>query len=133
MTMDERIEAAARAAYADKGSYGDERLAWDAAASIVGEDEARATHEAFRSMARAAIATAFPELSGDKPTGWIAPLEVTKEMVMAGEDALEDFKDSDYDSGADGSTHSYTYFRSGHCKGMFEAMRDAYLGKGDGG
>jgi len=116
MTMDERVEAAARAAYADKGSYGDERLAWDAAASIIGEDEARAAHETFRSMARAAIAAAFPELHGDQPKGWIAPWEATEEM----NDAVDDARDR----------YDHEFITSSRA---FQVARDAYLGKGDGG
>ncbi len=61
---------------------------------------------AFRDTARTAISAAFPELSGDKP-GWIAPWEPTVEMQNA---ALE----------------SPSYI-------PWIAMRDAYLGKGDGG
>ena len=126
MTMDERIEVVAPLFYPLIRVVPEAMPStWDNAT-----DDAK---DICRRLARQFLTAAFPELSGDKPTHWLAPMEVTKEMVVAGEDALDDFKDSDWGSGPDGSTHSYEFFRSGHCKGMFEAMRDAYRGEGDGG
>lgn len=68
--------------------------------------------EIWDSYARTVIAAAFPELSGDKP-GWIAPWEPTKEMWAAGR-----------------VVDGYMLHSVGS---VWDAMRDAYLGKGDGG
>ena len=49
--------------------------------------------------------------------------EPTKEMILAGETAIEDFKDSDWDSGSDGEGHfSYEYLRPGVEAAVFVAM-----------
>lgn len=98
MTMDERIEAAARAHDPDW---------WESA-----DEEAR---DIVRVWMRRAIAAAFPELSGDKPTHWLAPIFATTKMIDA-PTAL--FK-------SDGPLRSASL--------CWVLMRDAYLGKGDGG
>jgi len=107
-TMDERIEAAARAEYATM-PYLDEEgevIPW--------ED----LHENVRvgrcNEMRPFIAAAFPELQGDKPTHWLAPIEPTLEMELA----------------ADRFDHRELPSRGYQ---HFVAMRDAYLGKGGGG
>lgn len=52
----------------------------------------------------------------------IVPKEPTKEMIDKAEDALEDHKDSDWDSGSDGESHnSYTYYTSGAARDMYVA------------
>ena len=71
-------------------------------------------HETFDRGVRAAIATL---------------LEPTKEMVVAGETALEDAIDSDYDSGPDGYSHDLiSKVRSGAQTDVFQAMIKAALG-----
>jgi len=51
-------------------------------------------------------------------------------MISAGEDALEEYTESDWDSGPDGESHNtYTYMRSGHMRAAFTAMIDAALGE----
>jgi len=101
MTMDERIEAAARLAY-EAEPFVDikgDPIPW-------AELSAHVKQFPKRTVAPI-IAAAFPELSGDKPTHWLAPRVPTVEMQNA---ALE----------------SPSYI-------PWIAMRDAYLGKGDGG
>jgi hypothetical protein len=72
--------------------------------------------------------TVFPELFTDPPTAWLAPWEPGKAEIIAGEEELENQTEHDWDSGGDGNSHnSYTYFRSGHIRSVYEAMRDAYL------
>jgi hypothetical protein len=94
MTMDERVEAAARAGLAHRG------LDWD-----ITTPEWR---KEFQTQFSVALAAAFPELHGDKPTHWLAPMEATEDM----RDAMADQMGS---------------------RAEWGAARDAYLGKGDGG
>lgn len=72
MTMDERVEAAARALTLADG--------WYSGALLAPMAEAR---KAYRDKALKAIAAAFPELTGDKPTHWIAPVEPPLEAMEA--------------------------------------------------
>lgn len=97
MTMDERIEAAAH-----KWAP----LAWTAIG--LGDTVAHAARrEASLRDVKEIIVAAFPELSGDKPTHWLAPWEATDEMWEA------------------------QHYREPEDR--WKNMRDAYLGKGDGG
>jgi hypothetical protein len=90
MTMDERVEAAQDAMCESK--------MWP----VVFASGAAAE------LARIALAAAFPELQGDKPTHWLAPWDITEHMAAEMECQF--------------STES-----------QWTAARDAYLGKGDGG
>lgn len=71
-------------------------------------------------IARIALQAGVPELHGDKP-GWIAPWEATEEMATKG------------------AVYYHDNWRPGHALEdtampyIWDAMRDAYLGKGDGG
>jgi len=65
-------------------------------------------------LVRSMLAAAFPELHGDKP-GWIAPWEATETMENAAWDTAPRQGDDMEPTRA------------------YRAMRDAYLGKGDGG
>lgn len=69
MTPSERIEAAARAMYED----GDQDLGPWAVVPVV-------TRLAFIRLAKAALASAYPELHADPPRAWVAPIDVTTEM-----------------------------------------------------
>lgn len=80
MTMDERIEAAAEVG----------RLAL----------MSRGNHSPI-SLVRLIAEAVVPELSGDKPTHWLAPMEADRASDIV--------------------------------KGAWRQLRDAYLGKGDGG
>lgn len=106
MTMDERVEAAARATAESFGWRGWDRDDGEPSNTIRGH---------YFASARAALAAAFPELHGDQPKGWIAPWESDGAMDDAAHLA------SEYKwIGADPMV-------------VWAAMRDAYLGKGDGG
>ena len=83
MTRTDRIEAAARAR--------SERI----------KAALRAWHETWNSMdpptknqqwdaMGAALDAAFPELAGDSPTAWLAPIEPTEEMWGAGDRECND-------------------------------------------
>ncbi len=51
------------------------------------------------------------------------PVEPTKEMLLAGQDALDDCVDSDWDSGPDGNGHnSYMTIRSDAAAVVWRAM-----------
>ena len=106
MTWDERVEAAAREMAAEQ-EYPQDWDSW----------ERRTEHnrKQWRADARSVLAAAFPELSGDKPTRWIAPWE---------SDGLMD----DAARTATGQKWIGT-----EPMVLWSAMRDAYLGKGDGG
>lgn len=52
---------------------------------------------------------------------------VSKEMIWAAAQAIEDHKDSDYSSDADGNRYPYTYFTPGVELAVFQAMIDAAL------
>lgn len=80
-----------------------------------------------RAVAEIAAKILFPELASDPPTGWLAPMEATKEMLDAAEDRFEDFKDEGWSSTGDGYRYEYTDIRSGFAHGMYEAARDAHL------
>jgi hypothetical protein len=58
------------------------------------------------------------------PPGWkLVPIAPTKEMVEAGETALDEAKDSSWDSGGDGeSCHSYEYLIPGAQTNIYKAM-----------
>ncbi len=49
-------------------------------------------------------------------------LEPTKEMLVAGQDALDDCVDRDYDSDADGNQYDYTTIRSDAAAHVWRAM-----------
>jgi len=54
--------------------------------------------------------------------------DVTKEMIIAGEDAIDDHKDSTYDSGCDGFGHNtYEFFTTGVELSVYKAMLRAAL------
>lgn len=57
----------------------------EAAAMVLAANDAseRPDWGGFRDIASAALAAAFPELSSDPPTGWVAPWEATGRMVGA--------------------------------------------------
>lgn len=63
--------------------------------------------------------------SASHPTWVSAPLEPTKEMVVAGDDALQDCVDSDYSSDADGNRYDYTTIRSDAPARVYKAMLSA--------
>jgi len=67
----------------------------------------------YREEVEQLIRAAFPDLYGEKPTAWIAPMEPTPEMV----DAADRCDGGAYDEGASGYRH-------------FEEMRDAHLKRG---
>lgn len=71
------------------------------------------------------LAAAFPELHGDKPTHWLAPMEATAAMQKAvafGEYITTSFGDEHY---------TFDYVSGDNAADIFVGMRDAYLGKGD--
>jgi len=108
MTIDERIEAAARALNEAVSPQDFKPLEW----------LKKGQKQEIRAKARKAIAAAFPELSGDKP-GWIAPWEPTDAMchaVVAG--TLED-------DVTDAVRWDVGY--------EWRILRDAYLGEGNAG
>jgi len=76
---------------------------------------------AFRDTARTAISAAFPELHGDQPKGWIAPAALRGRV-----DAVLETFIADEESGYRSRDRQYVIE-------MLQPMRDAYLGKGDGG
>lgn len=51
----------------------------------------------------------------------------TKEMAVAGDDALDECVDSDWSSDADGNRHDYTTIRSDAPGTVYSAMIDAAL------
>jgi len=60
----------------------------------------------------------------------ILPKEPTKEMVLAGEAALDDCKDGGWDSGPDGESYnSYEYIISGAQTTIYKAMLTAAVGE----
>lgn len=95
MTMDERVEAAKRAILCRYGNM---------------------TEKEAELLARMALHAGVPEFHGDKPTHWLAPWEITDDMIDAvdriGGDDDPGWWISDYE---------------------WDRIRDAYLGKGDGG
>jgi len=127
MTMDERVEAAARVIRPDWFVY----VGPDGESGLANyPGQTARMQESARQVAREALAVAFPELYGDKP-GWIAPWEATDGMYKS---ALEFALIRMEEAGVDGLSpwKDYPPIR-GTTEGMFAAMRDAYLGKGDGG
>lgn len=58
------------------------------------------------------------------PKGWrLVPLKPTKAMIFAGETAMRDAIDSDWDSGGDGESYnSYQTIRSGAQTEIYQAM-----------
>ena len=58
-SMEELVEVGARAAWADPGSYGDERTDWDELVGLIGE-EGKAAQDTFRSQARAILSAVLP-------------------------------------------------------------------------
>lgn len=85
-------------------------------------DSRRDMKDAIRAFLRAAEARGF-KLVGREPT---------QEMILAGDSALHDAKDSGWDSGTDGtSSNSYEYIIPGAQTGIFKAMFDAAPGVGD--
>lgn len=90
MTLDERIEAAARALYEcnpemDQPVDPDNRPTGPAVlVSWKSAREARPREAGgIRDDARAVLTAAFPELFTSPPTGWIAPWEAAEGMVTA--------------------------------------------------
>ena len=115
MTMDERVEAAARAIAIAHGTDPDQEARGlthavadrgDGIPALISDHRGK-LWEMWIVDARAALAAAFPELSGDKPTHWLAPMEATEGMMAVSYGAC-DPED-------------------------WARARDAYLGKGDGG
>lgn len=51
--------------------------------------------------------------------------EPTKEMILAGETAVEDHKDSTWDSGADGDVYDREFFTPGVERSVLRAMLGA--------
>lgn len=102
MTPD-RIEAAARAYYAEEWDY----------ASEPGKEKARG-------RIRRAIDAAYPELGA--VTHWVAPMEATEEMLDAYVEGTETQMDLDDD--LDGGLHKAG---SNIGKRLWTAMRQAYL------
>lgn len=102
MTMDERVEAAARA-------YDPDAFA---------ETASEALRRATRQHVREILAAAFPELHGDQPKGWIAPWDPTDKMCLA------------TTAGAADEVSDALRWDVEH---EWKSLRDAYLGKGDGG
>ena len=111
MTMDERVKAAVEAfgvaGWAALG-LGDIRLSPRA-------------EELASQYVREIIAAAFRELSGDKPTHWLAPT-LLRERV---DTVLETFGAAEA-AGYQSRDRQYAI-------DMLRPARDAYLGKGDGG
>ena len=62
-SMEELVEVGARAAWADPGSYGDERTDWDELVGLIGE-EGKAAQDTFRSQARAILSAVLPLVLG---------------------------------------------------------------------
>lgn len=90
-SLSERIEAAARA-LVKKSGY----------ANMLALPKARRL--AVKEDCETVIRAAFPELFTSPPTHWLAPMEADKVMIDVGEDKIEEFKDSDWDSGGDGES-----------------------------
>jgi len=72
-------------------------------------------------IARIALQAGFPELHGDQPKGWIAPAALRGRV-----DAVLETFSADEESGYRSRDRQYVIE-------MLQPMRDAYLGKGDGG
>ena len=118
MTMDERVEAAESALMNSK--------MWPVVFA------AGAAHE----VARIALAAAFPELHGDKPTHWLAPMEATEAMhrAAAATAPAQEYKRLVEESGTRQVGAQVTAPVHDVLPSIvaWPAMRDAYLGKGDG-
>src|SRR3990167_4657999 len=97
MTLDERIEAAARALVFDDGIGPMEDLL----------DEAQ---DEYRGTAVIALQAAFPELFTTPPSAWLAPMKATKQMQHAGDQAIFGGNDCECDE-----------------ERIYEAMRDSHL------
>ena len=83
MTLDERIEKAARALFAhDHSGSGDDDPRGDPDA-LWNKSGVKKNWEIYKTMAHMALLWAFPELFADPPQGWIAPWEATQEMAEA--------------------------------------------------
>jgi hypothetical protein len=114
--MDERIEAAARAHDPELFVH---PLHEPGQCEYCDEERAHA-----RKHIREIIAAAFPELSGDKPTHWLAPMEPADEMIRAGRREAA-FVNSD--------AASIYRAMGAAARGERTEAADAYLGKGGGG
>ena len=132
MTMDERIEAAARAIALDLGWEPREVAAMFTPPY---SDPYKDLAGSFTDSARVAIAAAFPDLQGDRPAHVIAPhqvetLDVYKELVE-GTHWLAPWE-------SDGEMDDAAHKAAGHKwvgtepMVLWSAMRDAYLSKGGG-
>lgn len=108
-TLEERIEAAAKALGIVRS--------WDEISN--GERASR------RATARQVLAASFPELFTDPPQAWLAPSEPTKEMTVAGRDALEDCREFDALDGGE-------FIRAGAAEQIYAAMRSAFLNTKEG-
>ena len=114
MTMDERIEVVARVY--DPQAFNPLPGHEPGKCSMCDENRDYA-----RKKAREFLAAGVPELSGDKPTHWLAPT-LLRERV---DTVLEKF-------GADEASGYRSHDRQ-YALDMLRPVRDAYLGKGDGG
>lgn len=94
MTRDERIEAAARAICAKANDNWDDipesKQDWTNKRGQF-NGRFRDVNEPYRldylAMVTAAIDAAYPELAGENPTHWLAPMEMTDDMASASMDA----------------------------------------------
>ena len=120
MTLEQRIEAAARALYEcspemDQPVDPDNRPTGPAGA-VPWQDACEAWPRetgGIRDEAKSILAAAFPELTSSPPTHWVAPMTMTDEMVNAGGYALQ----------------SHCSFTMDAARIAYEAARDAYLNR----
>jgi hypothetical protein len=103
--------------------------------NLAEQGKALISDEAFEPIWAAIASRASPE-AADAYDGYLADARavvvamremVTKEMVIAGETALEDFTDSDYSSDAEGNRFPYDTRRPGWELQVWQSMIDKAL------